>query len=110
MKVVFMGTPEFAVPVLQTLIDKYDVVCVYTQPPRPAGRGHKMTPSPVQQLAEKFKSKNKTIICRDLLGLDVEQDSPVPEDRTQEYYLKRPCKHLVGDAAEIIAEYIKQNS
>lgn len=53
MRVVFMGTPEFAVPVLQTLIDKYDVVCVYTQPPRPAGRGHKMTPSPVQQLAEK---------------------------------------------------------
>lgn len=64
----------------------------------------------IQQLAEKFKSKNKTIICRDLLGLDVEQDNPVPEDRTQEYYLKRPCKHLVGDAAEIIAEYIKQNS
>ncbi len=53
MKVVFMGTPDFAVPVLKALIEKHDVVCVYTQPPRPAGRGHKLTPSPVQVEAEK---------------------------------------------------------
>lgn len=52
MRIVFMGTPDFAVPVLATLIEKYEVVCVYTQPPRPAGRGQKLTPSPVQKLAE----------------------------------------------------------
>lgn len=53
MKVIFMGTPTFAVPTLQTLLDAgHDVVAVYSQPPRPAGRGMKLTPSPVQQLAE----------------------------------------------------------
>ncbi len=55
MKIVFMGTPEFSVTVLRALIQKHDVVCVYTQPPRPAGRGHKMTPSPVQIEAEQHK-------------------------------------------------------
>ena len=53
MRVIFMGTPDFSVPVLKTLIEKHDVVCVYTQPPRPAGRGQKLTPSPVQVEAEK---------------------------------------------------------
>lgn len=53
-RLVFMGTPAFAVPTLQCLIDRgQQVVAVYTQPPRPAGRGHKETPSPVHQLAEK---------------------------------------------------------
>lgn len=55
MRIVFMGTPDFAVPALQALIDsQHDVAAVYTQPPRPAGRGMKLTPSPVQQLAEKY--------------------------------------------------------
>ena len=53
MRVIFMGTPDFSVPVLKALIEKHDVVCVYTQPPRPAGRGQKLTPSPVQTEAEK---------------------------------------------------------
>ena len=48
-----MGTPDFSVPVLKALIEKHDVVCVYTQPPRPAGRGQKLTPSPVHVEAEK---------------------------------------------------------
>lgn len=54
MKLVFMGTPDFAVPTLQALIDsnQHDVVAVYSQPPRPAGRGYKETPSPVHQLAD----------------------------------------------------------
>ncbi len=63
----------------------------------------------IQKLAEEFKQKNKTIICRELLGLDIETDSPVPEDRTQKYYQTRPCQKLVGDAAEIIAAYIRDN-
>ena len=52
MRVVFMGTPDFSVPVLKALMSKHDIVCVYTQPPRPAGRGQKLTPSPVQLEAE----------------------------------------------------------
>ena len=52
MRVVFMGTPDFSVPVLKALMSKHEVVCVYTQPPRPAGRGQKLTPSAVQKEAE----------------------------------------------------------
>ncbi|KAA5605347.1 methionyl-tRNA formyltransferase [Roseospira marina] len=47
-----MGTPDFAVPALEAVADAHRVVCVYTQPPRPAGRGKKPRPSPVQQAAE----------------------------------------------------------
>ncbi len=52
MKIIFAGTPDFAVPALQMLIDSEHEVCaVYTQPDRPAGRGRKLTPSPVKKLA-----------------------------------------------------------
>jgi len=52
MRVVFAGTPEFAVPTLQALLDSSHEVCaVYTQPDRPAGRGRKLTASPIKQLA-----------------------------------------------------------
>lgn len=47
MKVVFMGTPEFSVPVLEALVAAHDVVAVYTQPPRPAGRGRAPRPGAV---------------------------------------------------------------
>lgn len=47
-----MGTPEFSVPVLEALAEAHEVVCAYTQPPRPAGRGKKLRPSPVQARAE----------------------------------------------------------
>ena len=53
LRTVFMGTPEFAVPVLRVLFEKHQLVCVYTQPPRLAGRGQQdLKPSPVQQWAE----------------------------------------------------------
>lgn len=52
MKIIFAGTPEFAVPALQMLLDSEDeVVAVYTQPDRPAGRGRKLQPGPVKTLA-----------------------------------------------------------
>ena len=56
MRVVFMGSPEFAVPTLQALVDAaHEVVCVYTQPPRPGGRrGKELTKTPVHQLAERL--------------------------------------------------------
>jgi methionyl-tRNA formyltransferase len=52
LKIIFAGTPEFAAVSLQALLDSDHEVCaVYTQPDRPAGRGRKLTPSPVKQLA-----------------------------------------------------------
>lgn len=53
MQVIFMGTPEFSVPVLKALLSEHEVVCVYTQPPRPSGRGQKLEKSAVHQEAEK---------------------------------------------------------
>ena len=52
MRIAFMGTPDFAVPTLDALAAAHDVAAVYTQPPRPAGRGKAPTASPVQQRAE----------------------------------------------------------
>lgn len=52
MRVIFMGTPGFSVPALEAVAARHDVVCVYTQPPRAAGRGQKPRPSPVQAAAE----------------------------------------------------------
>ena len=44
-----------------------------------------------------------------MLGLNVKHDVPVPEARTSEYYKKRPCAEIIGDAAEILEQYIKEN-
>ncbi len=52
LKTVFMGTPDFAVPCLTRLMDVADVVAVVTQPDKPRGRGHKMTPSAVKVAAQ----------------------------------------------------------
>lgn len=52
MRVIFMGTPEFSVPALKALAARHDILAVYTQPPRPAGRGKALRPSPVQAWAE----------------------------------------------------------
>lgn len=52
MKIIFAGTPDFAVPSLQTLLDsKHEVCAIYTQPDRPAGRGQQLHVSPVKALA-----------------------------------------------------------
>ncbi len=51
MRVVFMGSPRFAVPPLQRLLDDYEVAAVYTQPDRPAGRGRGLASSPVKKVA-----------------------------------------------------------
>jgi len=53
LKIVFMGTPDFSVPALTSLLDVgHEVVCVYSQPPRKAGRGQKLRPSPVHAAAQ----------------------------------------------------------
>ena len=65
----------------------------------------------VQQFAEKFKELNGgSIVCRELLGLakNAAKESPVPSDRTAEYYKKRPCPVIIGNAAKIVAEKIAE--
>ena len=52
MRVLFYGTPEFAIPTLRVLLDRHTVVAVVTQPDRPAGRGQRARSSPVKRLAE----------------------------------------------------------
>ncbi|MGE4313228.1 MAG: methionyl-tRNA formyltransferase [Pseudobdellovibrionaceae bacterium] len=53
LRIIFMGTPDFAVPALQALIDSpHQVIAVYSQPPRPKGRGHEVQRSPVHTLAD----------------------------------------------------------
>ena len=56
----------------------------------------------IQSLAEKFKSKYGTIICRELLELPEGSDSPIPSKRTEKYYQTRPCEAFIRYAAEII--------
>lgn len=64
----------------------------------------------IQDLAEAFKSKTGSLVCRELLGLSSEgKDSYIPSDRTESYYQSRPCKELVGLAAAILDEYLKEH-
>lgn len=60
MKIVFMGTPDFAVPVFEKLVQNHDVVCVYTRAPKEAGRGHELKQSPVHVAALKHGIEVRT--------------------------------------------------
>ncbi len=63
LRIIFMGTPDFSVPALEHLVaGPHEVVCVYSQPPRPKGRGHQIQLSPVQQCAEKHGIEIRTPI------------------------------------------------
>lgn len=64
----------------------------------------------VQKLASEFEKRNGSIVCRELLGLKEKKQDPTPQERTPEYYKKRPCPELIGMAAEILEEFLKENS
>lgn len=63
----------------------------------------------IQELAARFREQQGSIVCRELLGLSVKRDDPVPEQRTPEYYQKRPCPQLAGLAATILERFIAEN-
>lgn len=64
----------------------------------------------IQSIILEFKNRNGTYVCRELLGLpENDEKSPVPEKRTAEYYKKRPCKELVGEAADILEKFISEH-
>lgn len=70
--------------------------------------GKKQLYEHIQELACRFEQKNGSIVCRNLLGLSVEKEDAAPSPRTEEYYKKRPCKELIGCAAEILEEYLRE--
>ncbi len=61
----------------------------------------------VRQMVEEFKAQNGTIICAELLGLSMpKDDSPMPEERTPEYYKRRPCPDKIHQCGLIIEKYL----
>ena len=63
----------------------------------------------VREMSDRFKEKNGTIICRELLGILEREQSARPEKRTKEYYASRPCSRMVASAAEILEEVLLKN-
>lgn len=59
----------------------------------------------IQNLAKEFKKKHGTIICRELLGVDAD-DNPIPSKRTSQYYEERPCEEFIADVCKIIDELV----
>ena len=60
-KIIFLGTPNFAVPILDRIIkNELEIICVFTQPPKRSNRGQKILKSAVHNYAEKFNLKIKT--------------------------------------------------
>src|SRR5579863_3372752 len=85
-----MGTPEFAATILAALVDAgHHVRVVYTQPPRPTGRGHRLQPSPVQALAERQ-------------GIAVRHPTTLREPETQAEFAATPADAAVVAAYGLI--------
>lgn len=85
MKIIFMGTPEFSVPILKALNTKHDIIAVYCQPPRPAGRGKADRASPVQ-------------LCAQALGLPVFHPASLRNAEAQQAFAA-----LNADLAVVVA-------
>ena len=61
----------------------------------------------VREFADRFKERHSTVICREILALNVKMEATArPDDRTAEYYKNRPCLRVVEDAAEILEEML----
>lgn len=86
MRLVFMGTPDFSVSVLKALIEAgHEIVCVYAQPPRPAGRGMALRPTPVHAYA-------------DAQGIEVRTPASLKSAEEQEHF-----RALKAEAAVVVA-------
>ena len=63
----------------------------------------------VQRAVRAFAAENGSLICRELLGLDQPEGSPVASPRTETYYKKRPCVEMVGLAADLLEQYLAEH-
>ena len=61
----------------------------------------------IQAAAKEFEAANGSIVCRELLGLTQKHDAPSPSVRSADFYKKRPCRELVGMAAEILEALLR---
>ena len=77
----------------------------YTEPKDLEGK--KALYEKIRAAAKQFKDDNKSIICKELLGLEKPEESAQPEARTPEYYQKRPCPMLCKYAADLAEKMIK---
>lgn len=94
MRIVFMGTPDFAVPSLEKLTDEgYEVVGVFTQPDRPKGRGNKLTPSPVK-------------ICAGKHGIPVFQPEKIRRDGVKTLRELKPDLCVTAAFGQILSQEI----
>ncbi len=63
----------------------------------------------IQAVANQFKEINGTIVCRELLSLNVQSQIATPDRRTEEYYKRRPCLRHIREMADILENYIQNN-
>ena len=68
--------------------------------------GKKLLYEHIQKLAHSYEEENGSIVCRELLGLNVKHQEATPEKRTEEYYKSRPCTQKIGSAAELLEKYL----
>ena len=64
----------------------------------------------IQELLKQFEQENGSTICKELLGLAKPEGSCQADERTKEYYKKRPCPEIVACAAGLLEDYLKQNT
>lgn len=83
------------------------IVAGYSDPSD--AQGKKSTYAAIQELASRFKKENGSIICKELLGLSKPEGTYIPQERTNEYYKKRPCPKIVCMAADILEEYLDEH-
>ena len=101
-KIVFMGTPLFAVPILKSIFSKgYNIPLVYTQPPSKSNRGHKVSKSPIHKFCNENDLKVRT--PENFINLDNEKNILEKTFRTKENFFtrnisnKRKPKELLSD-------------
>lgn len=63
----------------------------------------------IQELAERFTEKRGTIVCRELLDLREKKSAPVSAERTPDFYTTRPCMQIIGEAAQILDEFLREH-
>lgn len=93
MRIIFAGSPDFSATILSSLIPSNDIVAVYTQPDRPKGRGRKLTPTPVKELAE-------------LHGLPVHQPTKFTAEQVEIFASYKPDLFLVAAYGIILPKSI----
>ena len=103
MRIIFMGTPDFAVPALDALAGAgHDVVAVYSQPPRPAGRGKALRASPVHARAEELgiavrtpTSLKDAQVQADFAALDADVAVEIRRLLREDWLMARAQEHVI---------------